>query len=87
MNDHKSQADHLDDADEALRAWALKFDRSGDMRQLAIVEGRIQGFAEMRARRGWTSRLRPYRSGGVEDFPAGIPTKDEIGDWTREAYD
>lgn len=83
-----SQPDDLDREEEALRAWVSYFTRKGAHRQADMIQRDIDRMWEMRARRGWTSRLRPQRH-GVEDFgsPAAPSAVSEAHEWTREAYE
>lgn len=80
--------DALDDIDQALRAWAIHFDRKGDVRKVEEVHREILKLQDIRQRRRWTSRLRPYLGTGVEDFSAPRHDfTDNNGGWTQETDD
>lgn len=76
------QWDCMDREEEALRAWVIHYDKSGNTRQADMIARDIERMWEMRGRRGWTSRLRPGvpRYGSVEDFSNPVQREH----WTNE---
>ena len=60
----------LDREEEALRLWVIHYDKTGDKFKADMIVRDIEKLWAMRARRNWTSRLRPGvpRYSPVEDF-------------------